>query len=149
MFRPVDKKALARECKVLLESGIVDHMRQLSIDLSNYKEGTPPATHVSRLNNFAKEIGLVYGPRKVVREEIRRPVVLATGPFDFRAELSTSFSKALRTGMPMATLMSHAQEVLVDCNYQVQAAKATTGLQELMRDTGMSASQIAQIAHAL
>jgi hypothetical protein len=51
--------------------------------------------------------------------------------------------------MSLNAIQNYAKEVLVDCHHKVQVSKATTGLQELMRNTGMTASQIAQLAHAL
>jgi hypothetical protein len=160
-FRTVDKKALARECKVLLESGAVEHLHQLSTDLTSYNPTNPPETHTYRLNAFAEVVGIKYPRYKRPSASKAEPKAssLATPAqvvhrapahgFDIREELGASFSKALVNGMTLSTIQAHAKEVLVDCHYKVQVGKATTGLQELMRNTGMTASQIAQIAHRL
>lgn len=156
IFRTIDKKNLARECKLLLDSGIVENLHQLTTDLSHYNPRFEPSTHTTRLRSFAALVGIKYplhkrwgadkpGSKALASVVHRTP---AHG-FDIRAELGSSFSKALVNGMTLSTIQNHATEVLVDCHNKVQVGKATTGLQELMRNTGMSASQIAQIAHAL
>ena len=153
VFRTIDKKSLARECKVLLESGAVEHLNQLAIDLSTYQPGNPPSCHTYRLNAFAEVAGITY-PRykRPAAPKTASTVLVHRSPshgFDIRAELGASFAKALGNGMTLSTIQAHAKEVLVDCHYKVQVDKATTGLQELIRNTGISATQIAQIAHRL
>lgn len=155
-FRTVDKKALARECKVLLDSGIVDNLNQLSHDLTSYNPSNPPESHTYRLNAFADVLGIKY-PRykRSTAPTVAQPVAVAPlvhrAPprFDIRAELGASFAKALDNGMTLNTLQTYAKEVLLDSHHKVQVGKATSVLQELMLNTGMTASQIAQIANRL
>lgn len=152
VFRAVDKKMIARECKFLLDSGVSENIRQLSQDLSNYKRGLLPSGHITRLYAFARYAGVVYGPSKHPRQPAASTQVVHRAPspaFDIRAALTSSFSTALSSGMSLHVLQSHAREALVDSNRQIQVSKATAGLQDLMRNTGMTASQIVDIATSL
>lgn len=147
-FRTVDKKAIARECKVLLESGIADNVAQLAEDLSNFKPGNPPSCHIYRLTAFAEVAGVTYP-----RSKRPSPTWLHDKPqvktFDIRKELGASFQKALVSGMTMKTILGHANEVLIEANNEAQAGTVKLGLQALMRNTGLTAGQIADIAQGL
>lgn len=151
IFRTIDKKNLARDCKVLLDSGVVENLWQLTADLTRFDSSYAPGTHGNRLRNFAALVGIKFPNGNRATAVAPASVVHRTPAhgFDIRVELGNSFSKALVSGMPLSTIQAHAKEVLVDCHNKVQVGKATDALQELMRNTGMSASQIAQLAQAL
>lgn len=152
VFRAIDKKMIARECKFLLASGASENIRQLSQDLSNYKRGLLPSGHITRLYAFARYAGVVYGPSKHPHQPAAPAQVVRRAPspaFDIRADLTASFSTALGNGMSLKALQSHARAALLDSNRQIQVSKVTAGLQDLMRNTGMNASQIAAIATSL
>lgn len=156
-FRVVDQKMLARECKLLLESGVVENMHQLTLDLSHYKPGVHPASHNTRLRNFAKCAGITY-PRYEWQPKVKAapaPVVHRapthyTAPAQgIRAELTESFAKWLSSGVSLSALQAEAQEALVASNHKIQVGKVTNGLQDLMRTTGMTPGQLADIARNL
>lgn len=148
-FRPVDKKALARECKVLLESGAVENLWQLANDLSRYKPGFQAITHVGRLNAFARHSNVVYGRYKAPHEaKPAQPKVVATIPgprFNPRPSLATAFIGALESGLTVKELSEHAQEALVFANRQVQKGRIATSLEELIRSSGLSRREVADI----
>lgn len=150
-FRPVDKKELARECKLLLESGESENLWQLAQDLRAYRPDYQAITHVNRLNAFARHANVVYGPRKIqaeARPQAAAPKIVATIPtqaFSPRASLATAFIQALENGMSVKDLENHAQEVLVFANRQVQKGKIATSLEELIRSSGLSRREVAEI----
>lgn len=152
-FRTKDKLILAAECKALLDSGAVDTLNQLSQDLEDYTDGDghPRVTHTYRLNAFAKVAGIEYPMRAMAPAEATPMVVHRTHApaFGIRAELSESFAKWLEKGMSLSAIQAEAQEVLVACNHKVQVGKVTSNLQDLMRSTGMTAGQLADIARSL
>lgn len=150
-FRSVDKKALARECKVLLESGECEHLWQLAQDLSEYQPGYQAITHVGRLNAFADHANVTYGRCKIPAEApVKRDVVAIRVDYPEmtyspRSDLALTFCKALENGMSVKELENHAQEVLVFANRQVQKGKIATSLDELIRSSGLTRREVADI----
>lgn len=156
-FRTKDKLILAAECKALLDSGAVDTLNQLSQDLEDYTDGDghPRVTHTYRLNAFAKLAGIEY-PMRPMERSAATPAVVHRAPTHYavptqgiRAELAESFAKWLSSGMSLSALQAEAQEALVASNHKVQVGKVTTSLQDLMRTTGMTPGQLADIARSL
>lgn len=150
-FRSVDKKALARECKVLLESGACEHLWQLAQDLSAYKPGYQAITHVGRLNAFADHANVTYGrcPTPAVapvkRDVVAMRVDFPKMTYNPRSDIALTFCKALENGMSVKDLESHAQEALVFANRQVQKGKIASSLDELIRTSGLSRREVADI----
>lgn len=153
-FLKKDRKELARECKFLLESGGVENLHQLSIDLHSVRPTLTPGAHRGRLERFAKQYNIKFGkaPKEAkVASKAQAPVLRKTAEVTtgIRAELSMSFQKWLAQGMSLNAIQAEAQEVLLDVNGKAQEARATSTLQDLMRNTGMTATQLAQIAGRL
>lgn len=156
-FHEKDKRTLAHECKAILASGIIGSMNKLSQVLEDYGNGHR-VTHTYRLHAFAKAAGIKYPSIREVQEAaekarkavVHRTPTHSTAPaLSIRAELSASFQKWLSSGMTLASIQAEAQQVLVDCNHKLQVGKVTTGLHELMRNTGLTPNQLADIARSL
>lgn len=153
-FQKKDRKELARECKFLLESGGVENLHQLAMDLHSVRPDLTPGAHRGRLERFAKQCNIKFGkaPKEARQVRVVAPVAVtlpSLAPKSIRAELSMSFQKWLSQGMSLNTIQAEAQEVLLDVNGKVQEARATSTLQELIRTTGMTPSQISQLADRL
>lgn len=138
-FRKVDQKALALSCKALFETGAVENMNQLALDLLRKRPGQVKGTHAMRLNLFAKRSGVSY---KFSRAYVPRS-------FDLKAALSQSIQKALQAGITLPVIKSQATEVIQEHTHRVLVTTATTRLQDLMRDTGLTREQLAKIAVTL
>ena len=139
-FRKVDQKKLALSCKALLETGVVENMNQLALDLRSFKGGSSPATHALRLVTFAKRAGIVYSYKA------RKTTV---GGFNLKSALNHSFHKALRSGIPLTVIQTETAEVLKDHTHRVQVTAVATRLQDLIRETGFTPEQVAKIASGL
>lgn len=156
VFRTVDQKSLALKCKALLESGAVENMYQLSKDLTSYRAGNSPHTHTVRLNKFTSQSGVVLSVQKTyataqVATKAKPPAVaVVTTPqlsvSDLRKALDSSITKALNAGMSLRDIQEQAMGALSE---QTKLATATSRLQSLMRETGLSTTQLAEVVATL
>lgn len=141
-FRPVDQKHLARNCKVLLDSGVVENMNQLTKDLVAYQDGNDHSTHHSRLKTFAKRSGITL--TKQPRITYKRPgLKVERIPFNLKSVLHSSFHEALRSGFTLTTLEEQVKEVFEEHSTRV---KQETRIQAIITKFGLSREQIVQLS---
>lgn len=147
-FRSIDKKELARECSQMLSSGSIDSITHLAHELESLS-GVSNRTHLTRLREFARTAGITYPSGRTTK--CFPPVARAATSkvSDIRRELGNSFTKALRSGVTLINLQKQVNEVLLDCNKQQQESKVTDHLKNLMNSTGLTSSQLAEIANRL
>lgn len=155
-FRKVDQKALALEFKALMDLPIMESVEQLCNDLCAYRPGVSAAAHTYRLKTFAKRYKVKIASRRgrhfTVRsgqESKELKYASAPSPFNFKASMLDTITKALQAGVSLRLVREQSAQVLDETTARIAEETATVSLNAIMQETGMSKAQLVNIVNAI